>query len=73
MEKDIFNSPLLSFFYILVSTYFVSYFYHSASEGMVHVAIAMQILYKANQIRLEHDASKGLARLEDFYCHQLSR
>ncbi|XP_030851223.1 probable E3 ubiquitin-protein ligase HERC4 isoform X2 [Strongylocentrotus purpuratus] len=44
-----------------------------ASEGMVHVAIAMQILYKANQIRLEHDASKGLAQLEDFYCHQLSR
>nr|XP_054753405.1 probable E3 ubiquitin-protein ligase HECTD2 [Lytechinus pictus] len=44
-----------------------------ASEGMIHVAMTMQILYEANQISLEHGSSNGLAQLEDFYCHQLSR
>lgn len=44
-----------------------------ASEGMIHVAMAINILYEANQIACENGASSALASLHDFYCHQLSR
>ncbi|XP_072178584.1 probable E3 ubiquitin-protein ligase HERC4 [Diadema setosum] len=46
---------------------------HGASEGMLHVATAIGIIYEANQVASKGDASKELAFTEDFYCHQLSR